>query len=217
MGDPETSPSLSRRAVDAARLGIFGGSFDPPHAGHLYLAAEARASFELDHVLFVPAARPPHKLERRLASGKDRCAMLEILLDGRSEFSIWNGELARSGPSYALDTVHELMRARTGKGGELFLLIGADNLEGFARWHGVEELVCLTQPVVCVRSGSCFEPESLALLSDSARAKLRAGRLEVTPFEASSSKLRRALRAGRDPGPGLPSKLLEYLRSRDIY
>ncbi len=240
MQSAKAHASLSAGARNAGRLGLFGGSFDPPHGGHLYVAQKARMHFGLDHVIFVPAARPPHKLERKLASGDQRCRMLELLLQGHGAFSIWSTELAREGPSYTLDTVCALQEELP-SACELFLILGADNLEGFASWRGIEELLQRADPLVCVRAGWDPEPQSLAALSAEARAKLARGRLEVEPFEASSSEIRSALagegaareEAGalpraaspsvnrneenRNAGELLPGNLLEYLRSQDIY
>ena len=207
---------LHPAALASGRLGLYGGSFDPPHAGHLYVADQAARAFGLDHVVFAPAARPPHKPDRQLASGQDRCALLALLLEGRSDRSVWSLELERSGPSYTIDSVRAL-REQVAEEAQLFLLLGADNLSGLAGWKDVEELLELVQPIVCVRSDSTLDPPGLRALSPRGREKLDRGRLVVEPFDVSSSELRAALAAGRDPGPGLPPKLAEYLRAHDIY
>lgn len=207
---------LAPAARAARRLGLLGGSFDPPHAGHLYLADEAARAFGLDHVLFVPAARPPHKPDRRLASGDERCALLELLLAGRADRSIWSVELGRDGPSFTVDTVRDLA-GRVGEGTRLFLLLGADNLAGLVHWREVAELLERVQPIVCVRAGGRLDAPELAALAAHLRAKLEAGRLEVEPFDASSTELRAALRDGRPTGAALPSALAEYIAARGIY
>jgi len=208
--------SLSPAARAAPRLGVLGGSFDPPHAGHLHVAEGARDAFALDHVVFVPAARPPHKLERVLAPDRDRVALLELLIEGLSFASIWTGELARGGPSYTLDTLHALDAERGGKG-ELFLVFGSDNLPGFPRWRGVGELLELATPLVVFRRGTRLDVEGLGGLDAGARERLAGGLVEIEPFDASSSELRARLAAGEAPGDALPPPLREYARARGIY
>jgi cytidyltransferase-like protein len=95
-------PPLAAAALRARRLGVLGGSFDPPHLGHLHAARAARTAFALDHVVFVPAAHPPHKPERALAEARHRLALLALLLGDDPAFSIWGAELARAGPSYTV-------------------------------------------------------------------------------------------------------------------
>ncbi len=207
---------LTEAARRSRRIGVLGGSFDPPHLGHLHVARTAREAFDLDHVVFVPAARPPHKPLRVLSAGEERSAMLELLLTDVAWASIWRGELAREGPSFTIHTL-EAFRDELSAGIELFLLIGGDNLAGLPEWYRVEELLALARPVVVRRRGSSSPAGFPARLSVEARARLEAGRLDVEPFDASASELRERLRAGEDPGPALPEPLREYIRARGIY
>lgn len=143
--------------------------------------------------------------------------MLERLLGEAEGHSIWSVELAREGPSYTLHTVRTLQAALSPET-EVFLILGADNLTGLTRWYGIDELLERVHPLVCVRRGWDPWPEELASLSPAARARLEAGRLEVEPFEASSSEIRAALAAGASgPIAGLEPDLLEYIRARGIY
>ena len=185
--------------------------------GASQVAEAARRHFALEHVIFVPAARPPHKLERRLAGGEERCRMLELVIGETADASIWSVELAREGPSYTLDTVR-VLQAAIAPETEVFLILGADNLTGFTGWYGIDELLERVQPIVCVRRGWDADPNELSRLPPEARARLEAGRLEVEPFEASSSAIRAALaRGARTSVPGLGQDLLEYIRARGIY
>lgn len=218
---PAPRARLAPEALAAARLGILGGSFDPPHLGHLHAARAARRAFRLDHVVFVPAARPPHKPGRVLAEGGERLAMLELLLEGEEGVSTWGGELERSGPSYSVDTVRELLAAGVR---DPHWILGSDNLAGLPGWHEAEEFLALARPVVVFRRGDPVDPagvagpaEPAAGLSPRARRRLEEGLLVVDPVEASSSELRRRLGAGEDPGPALPAAVREYARARGIY
>ncbi len=120
------------------RLGIYGGTFDPVHLGHLILARDALEQFKLDAVLFVPAARSPFKAARPLAPDARRLGMLKLALKSEPRFWLSRCDLDRPAPSYAIDTAQEIgeafPRAR------LFWLIGADQLEGLDRWHRAAEL-----------------------------------------------------------------------------
>ena len=210
-------PPLSEAARRARRLGVFGGSFDPPHAGHLHVARSARAALDLDHVLFVPAARPPHKPGRELAAGEMRVRMLELLLAGRSWATVWAGELRREGPSFTVDTLLALAD-ELGSGTELFLILGSDNLADLPRWRDAERLLSLARPAVVLRRGSSLDVTALAPLSSSARARVEAGTIDVEPVDVSASEIRAAL-LSENAGdvPGLPSELVEFIRRNRLY
>ena len=202
------------------RIGLLGGSFDPPHAGHLFVAEEALRKAGLDQVLFVPAARPPHKLDKVLSSGGDRVALLEVALGGASELVIEELELDREGPSYTIDTVKELL-GRLGGGDEveLFLIIGGDNLPGLGSWREAELLLELVTPLVIDR-GEDLE-QALGEIEGSLPAhlleKLRGGLLSLEPHPASSTAIRAMLGRGEDPGELLPAGCLEVVKEYGLY
>lgn len=214
----EVGPPLAGSARDAARLGLFGGSFDPVHAGHLHVARSAAAAADLDHVVFVPAARPPHKPGVRLAGGADRSAMLALALGVEPRWSVWGVELGRDGPSYTIDTVRALVEARGGAG-EVFLLVGEDNLDGLGDWRDVEALLGLVRPIVVARAGTL--DVRLARLAARLPAplveRLAAGWVDAPPVPTAATDLRERLSRGEDPGAELPPGVLEYARSRGIY
>jgi nicotinate-nucleotide adenylyltransferase len=202
------------------RLGVYGGSFDPVHLGHLHVARSAMDFFELEHVLFVPAAQPPHKLTRRLAPGSDRVAMLQLALLSLERASVCTLELERAGPSYTIDTV----RALPGHYGlssevELFLLLGSDNLLGLREWREVDALLGLVRPIVILREGDPNDlPRGLEeALSPAALSRLRRGFLALDPVPISSSALRERLQRGEDCSRDLPPLVQEYIRSSGIY
>ena len=209
-----TAP-LDPSAASARRLGVLGGSFDPPHAGHLHVARAALGAFELDHVVFVPAARPPHKPAGLVAAGQTRLEMVRLLIQGQADLSVWAGELERPGPSYTVDTL--LALGELAPASELFWLLGADSLETLSGWHRVEELLALARPVVVARADAEGAPGDLGELSEAARRRLDEGWLALPPVAASSSELRRRLATGQDPGPELPPALREYIDRRGIY
>ena len=133
------------------RLGIFGGTFDPVHYGHLLLAETCREQLKLDEVRFVPAATPPHKLHHKISNGEARADMLSLAVSGYPEFVVDRRELKRKGPSYTVDTLAEL--AVEFPDAELFFLAGADSLRDFFSWREPERITQLATLVACNRSG----------------------------------------------------------------
>ena len=133
------------------RVGIFGGTFDPIHHGHLILGREAIEALRLDRLLFIPAAASPHKLDREPAPPEVRLEMLRAALEDEPGFQLDEMELQRPPPSYAIDTV-ELLRFRQPTA-EFFYLIGEDNVASLQTWHRFDDLARLVQFVVLDRGG----------------------------------------------------------------
>lgn len=201
----------------APRWGLFGGSFDPVHTGHLHAARAARAALGLELVRFVPARQSPHKLDRRLAPGPARVELLELALAGEPDFVVDARELERAGPSFTIDTVRGLVAEHPGA--PPAMILGSDNLRGFPRWRGVHELLELVVPVVVHRSD---HPEEL--LSDLAAQlepheldALRAGFLRLTPVDCSSSDVRARLARGEPLGDALPPGVESRIRELGLY
>ena len=201
------------------RLGLLGGSFDPIHRGHLHVARAAQAAFELDRVVFVPAARPPHKPGIALASGADRLAMVALAIE--PSWSVCGIELDRPGPSYTVDTVRELPSA-VGEADdvEIHMIIGTDNLAGLIGWRDARELLERVQPIVVFRAGAASGADVLrevcSRLPEPLARKLERGYLELPPVTGSASDLRARLSAGDDPGAEGPAPVAEYMRSRGL-
>lgn len=138
------------------RLGIFGGSFDPVHLGHLILAEQARDQGRLDEVRFVPAPEPPHKRGLIRATFSQRLEMLRLAVAGHAAFAVDPRELGRPGPSYTADTLAEFATAYPGA--ELVLLLGADSLADLPRWHQPERIVRYAELLVAPRGSGLAEP-----------------------------------------------------------
>lgn len=204
----------------ARRIGLFGGSFDPIHEGHLHAARAARDAFELDRVVFVPAWRSPYKPGRPPARGPDRLAMVELAIRGERAFEASDIELARGGTSYTVDTLRELPRA-LGEAPDcaLHLVIGSDNLPGFAGWRSVREILERAQPIVVHRDG---EPDAHLAeiereLGPELARKIERGYLRLPPVAASSTDARAAL-SGDDGAPiAVPPAVLAYVRAHGLY
>jgi nicotinate-nucleotide adenylyltransferase len=202
------------------RVGVFGGSFDPVHMGHLHVARSAAEAFDLERIVFVPAARPPHKPGVNLAGGAARLDMLRIALADEASWSTCDLELGREGPSFTIDTLRELpRRLALERGARLFLLIGSDNLRGFPTWRQAEELLEIAEPII-VHRGEDLAPVWAELQRDlpsRAFERLRSALLTPEPVRISASELRARLARGEGPGEQLPPGVLEYIRARGIY
>lgn len=136
----------------SARLGVFGGTFDPPHLGHLALAESAREQLALDRVIFMPAGEPPHKRGRRLTPARHRLAMARLAVRGNKAFEVSSIEARRSGPSYTVDTLRAI--ATRAPHATLFLLLGADSLDDFPTWRDPRGILGLATLVIASRPGA---------------------------------------------------------------
>ncbi len=133
------------------KIGIYGGTFDPIHHGHLILARDACETLELEKMIFVPAAVSPHKLDKAAAAAEIRLEMVRKGIDGESRFEVDDCELRRDPPSYTIDTVEFIQRRKSGA--QIFYCLGEDNLAGLTSWHRFSELERLVQLVVLDRRG----------------------------------------------------------------
>lgn len=199
------------------RLGIFGGSFDPVHYGHLLLAESCREQCGLDEVWFVPAAAPPHKHERALTPSARRFEMLQLAIAAHEQFRVSTLELGRSGLSFTVDTLTELRRQRPDD--ELFLLMGADSLRDLATWRDPRRICELAIPVAVRRAG-LPEPD-LAVLDGLVEAVQRQAieryRVQMPLVDFSSSDIRSRVASGRSIRYHTPRAVEEYIQSHGLY
>lgn len=213
-GSPSPDAQASDRAGTLRRLGLFGGSFDPVHTGHLGIAREALRVAELDRIWFLPAAQPPHKPERRLAGPEDRVAMLELALAEEPRMEVRCDELERGGTSWTIDTV----RALEGEAEELWLLIGSDNLPGLPGWREVEELLERARPLVAARDGAAAAAldEAARRIGGQAGRRLGSALIAHEPLPGASTEVRQALLRG-EPAPHLDPAVAAFVRHRGLY
>jgi nicotinate-nucleotide adenylyltransferase len=154
--------STQHSALKLKRLGIFGGSFNPIHNGHLTIASQVRERLQLDRILFIPTGEPPHKQDGALASAKDRYEMVRLAIAGTPSFDVSDIEVQRRGKSFSIDTIRELQRQH-GPGTKLYFLIGLDAFLDFPTWKEPQALLNACRFVVISRPGQVFQ--SLARLS----------------------------------------------------
>lgn len=198
------------------RVGWLGGSFDPVHEGHLHIARAALERLGLEQVLLVPAARPPHKLDRVLAPGRARLALLEAAVADDPRLVPCDIELEREGPSYSVHTA-EALRARLGPDVALFSIIGADTLLDLPTWHRIADLCRLVTFCPVTRPGVALDPSAVrAVAGDEVVARIAAHRVDVEPHPASSTAIRAAFARGEEP-EHVPPAVLALIRARGLY
>jgi nicotinate-nucleotide adenylyltransferase len=199
------------------RVGVFGGTFDPVHFGHLILAEQAREQARLDEIWFVPAARPPHKPEGELTRFDQRSEMLSLAIAGNAAFRVLELENERPGPSYTVDTLTELRHREPAA--DLWLLIGSDTLNDLRSWYEKQRLPGLASLLVMVRPSHPVPP--LARIQDelgvSSDVDLRMETLDVPQIDISSRDLRRRAAAGRSLRYFLPRAVEVYIREKHLY
>jgi nicotinate-nucleotide adenylyltransferase len=189
------------------RIGVYGGTFDPPHVGHLLLAADARDALGLNRLIFIPAGAQPFKVENPpVASGQDRLEMVRTAVSDDAHYAVDDAEINRKGLSYTVDTLEQL--AARYRGAELFLLLGEDALAGFAGWRDPERIRALATLAVMARSsGNESRPSSVeGVVSVSTR------RVDV-----SSTEIRERLRVGKSIKGFVPEGVERFIEARGLY
>lgn len=188
------------------RIGVLGGTFDPVHAVHLDIANAAVEQCDLDRVLFVVSARPPHKRNATFAGPEDRYAMVAAALAGEERFEPSRIELDRMGPSYTVDTLR-LLRARH-PAAELYVILGMDSLIDLPGWKEPEEILRLARLLVVPRPGDSTVPRELI------------GRYQMLKFPAtdlSSTEIRRRVAAGESIDGLVPESVRRIIQDRGLY
>lgn len=199
------------------KIGIYGGSFDPVHLGHINLAVEIMEAHKLDEVWFCPALINPHKMEGRARSPEDRLNMLKLVVEGVPHFRIIDNELRRKGPSYTIDTLHELINAQAGKPDpdHFYLIIGDDAAKSFHRWHLPEEIVKLV-PLLIGSRGPSKDLEDIQGSPLIVEA-IKKGSTPTRVMDISSTEIRRRLSKKMYCGHLLQGKVLDYILSNQLY
>lgn len=210
-------------------LGLFGGTFDPVHFGHLRLAEEACEALGLTGIRWLPAGQPPHREPPRVAASH-RLAMVRLAVAGNTRFSVDAAEVEAAAPSYTVTTLMRLRR-ELGPRQPLVLLLGADAFAGLTTWHRWQEIFALAHLAVLHRPGYPLRPESLPeTLAWQYRARQAAGpaawaaapggcilTLPMTQLDISATHIRALLARGASPRYLLPDAVLDYIRRHQLY
>jgi nicotinate-nucleotide adenylyltransferase len=190
------------------RIGVFGGTFDPPHVGHLLLATDAREALGLDRVIFVPAATQPFKVNTPpVASARDRLEMVRLAVADDANYTVDDTEIGRKGLSFTVDTLELLSKKHPGA--KLFLLLGEDALAGIEGWRSPERIRELATLAVMRRSGPDGSPDAAKV---EGATPVSARRIDV-----SSTEIRDRLRAEKSIKGFVPESVEQFIEARGLY
>lgn len=190
------------------RIGLYGGSFDPPHLAHLIVAETVRDQFQLDQVWWIPAHAPPHKVGANLASAIHRLAMTQRAIQGHPGFAVCDIEVRREGLSYTVDTVRSLQERHPTD--TFVLVIGGDSLQEFGAWHRPEEIAARI-PLIAYRRPGTPAVDLPAFLE---------GRVQFADaplLEISGTAIRAQVRAGRSIRYLVPDGVRAYIEEHGLY
>ena len=199
------------------RVGVLGGTFDPPHLGHLILAQEALQALGLSRVLFVPAGEPWRKAGRELSPRDHRLAMVRLAVEGNPGLAVSTTEVDRPGPSYTAETLAEL-REQFDSETELFFIMGADSLADFPRWHQPLRILELARLAVAERAPLGDEGFDEGIPAEPAETqRQRVVWLPMPLIAISASAVRERVRQGLSIRYWVPEAVEEYIRSHCLY
>lgn len=190
------------------KVGIYGGSFNPPHTGHLIVAESVREQIPLDRILFIPSANPPNKSNPSLASASDRFQMTQLAVEGNPDFEVTDIETRRGGISYTIDTVKSL--AETRPHDQFSLIIGADNFLEFQTWKSPHDILQYVDLIVMTRPGYP--------MNDQRNEFLRLARLTNVPqIGISGTDIRRRVKSGRSIRYLVPRLVEDFVSRHRLY
>jgi nicotinate-nucleotide adenylyltransferase len=219
------------------RFGLFGGTFNPIHLGHLRAALEVKEGFELEKIFLIPAALPPHKNSGEVVDAGDRLHMLNLALEDTDGLCVSDVELKRSGPSYTIDTVHHFKSALP-EASEIYLIIGLDAFLEIDSWKSYEALL-VQVPIIVInrpKTENCISSAGWEHMDDFLKTSISGGYnfsefqssyladgkqpihiFEVTALDISSTRIRSLIKEGRSIRYLVPRKAAEYINSRGLY
>ena len=218
-------------------IGLFGGTFNPVHIGHLRAALEVKEGFDLDEVILIPAALPPHKMPGEVADAADRLHMLNLALEDTSGLKLSDVELKRSGPSYTIDTVQHFKQTLPDQS-RIYLIMGMDAFLEIDTWKSYDELL-LQIPFIIInrpKSGSATNDFGWKFMENYLTSKISTDYVfsesqscyraknkqpiyvfEVTSLDISSTRVRNLINEGRSIGYLVPQKVEEFIDSKGLY
>ncbi len=191
-------------------IGIFGGTFNPIHTGHLIITEYCRCLLNMDRILFIPAGIPPHKKAETLPEPKHRYKMVELAVESNPCFDVTDIEIRKNSPSYTIDTVKQLMQDPYYSRHTLQLLIGADSLLDLHTWKSADELLNLIHCVVMKRPGS--EPNQ----TDS-RFERKYHLIETPCIQISASEIRERIHQKQSVRYLVPEAVRQYIKQESLY
>jgi nicotinate-nucleotide adenylyltransferase len=212
------------------RLGLFGGTFNPIHLGHLRAAVEVQEAFDLDKLLLIPSAKPPHKEADQVANAKDRLHMVRLAIHGQRGLEASDVELARPGPSYTIQTL-QYFQERFGAGSDIRFIVGQDAFSEITTWKFFDALFRTAHFIVMTRPGSMLQSIeqfihthiSEAYQYDSASLRFNHPDwcsifcLNITHLDISASDIRQRIRQGRSIRFLVPDAVEGFITEKGLY
>lgn len=205
---------MNRRRLNLRRIGIFGGTFDPIHIGHLILAEEAWFQLQLDHVYLAPAGDPPHKLGRQLAPVRDRLFMAELAAADIDSLLVSSIDADRPGPHYTSDLVR-LLQTEAGPDTEFYFLMGMDSLRDLPSWHEASWLVENARLVALSRHDVTLDWEALETALPGVRSRVII--LDMPELEIASHVIQQRVRNGQPIRHMVPRSVEAYIHKHNLY
>jgi len=192
------------------KIGIYGGTFDPPHMAHLSVAQACVEQLELDEIIFLPNYRNPLKGREAVTPAKQRLEMVRLLISGKERLAVSDIELTRGGPSYAVDTMSELQMAQAA---DYWFILGMDNVRQLSKWKAPERLIRLCRLAAVGRSGTGSD----ILYRFPQEFRDRIDVVQMEPLPISSTDIRNLIFQQKDVSKLVPANVLAYIRDHKLY
>lgn len=202
---------MTKSADRPARIGLFGGTFDPPHLGHVTVAREVADFLSLDRLLWMPVATSPFKTDERTTRAELRLEMTRAAAALDDRFVVRDDEIRRGGVSWSVDTLRRL-REEVGSDAALYMVLGADQVASFDRWREPEEILRLATPAIMDRAGAAAEAVAPRLVGMD-----RAVHVPVTRIDISSTRVRQCVAEGEDVDGLVPDGVVAVIRREGLY
>jgi nicotinate-nucleotide adenylyltransferase len=192
------------------KIGLFGGTFDPIHVGHLIIAETVSSDFHLDRIFFIPAAVPPHKDSNRISPPDRRLEMIKLAIENNSRFDVSDTEIRRGGISYTVETIQWFQESATWKGGSFFLIMGSDSLYDIRNWRNPAEILSSIEVLVIERPG--FEKGR-----NKEKYSEKVKWVSVPKMEISSTEIRKRVYRQKSIRYWVPQKVEAFIHDRGMY
>ncbi len=187
------------------RIGILGGTFNPIHLGHLYLARKVLAKLSLKEIIFIPTYLPPHKKNTAITEIRHRYSMVRRAIAGNRSFEVSDIEIKRKGRSYSVETLRQI-RKRHGDSAEIFFITGSDSLKELDSWKGLKEILMLSRFVIVKRPGFAIKNISRDFIM-----------LDVDAKDISASSIRKMIKKGEPISGVVPKEVVSYIKRHGLY
>ena len=208
--------NLNQEMVQKRKIGIMGGTFDPIHYGHLFIAETACDVLQLDKVLFIPAGAPPHKNEKLITDSNHRFQMIKVAIADNHNFEASDMEIIKEEKSYTIETI-KVLRRQYGKEVNLYFITGADAFVGLETWKAYPELLGLTNFIVMTRtiSNPMVLEEKISQFTEKFNTNIF--KVDIPTLDISSTDIRRRVQEGRSIKYLLPYNVEKYIRDHHLY